>query len=117
MLKCGDKIGIIACSNALIPREKNQITELSDTFVKLELTPVFGKYIFEQNFVLNGTGSERASVLNTFYNDDSIRAIFDVSGGDIANELLDYIDYDSIRKHPKPFFGYSDLTTVINAIY
>jgi muramoyltetrapeptide carboxypeptidase len=117
MLKCGDKIGIVACSNAFLPSEKNQITELADSFVKLGLTPVFSKYIFEQKFALNGTGAERASVLNGFYNDDRIRAIFDVSGGDTANELLDYIDYDSIKKHPKPFFGYSDLTTVINAIY
>ncbi|MEE0932560.1 MAG: LD-carboxypeptidase, partial [Clostridium sp.] len=34
-----------------------------------------------------------------------------------ANEVLDYLDYDYIFKNPKPFFGYSDLTTVLNAIY
>lgn len=117
MLKCGDKVGIVACSNPLMNRERNQLTELADIFIKLGLTPVFSKYIFEQNSHFNGTGAERAGILNDFYSDDSIRAIFDVSGGDIANELLDFIDYDSIRKHPKPFFGYSDLTTVINAIY
>lgn len=51
-----------------------------------------------------------------FYEDDSIKAIFDISGGDLANEVLDYLDYDIIRKKNKPFFGYSDLTTVLNAI-
>jgi muramoyltetrapeptide carboxypeptidase len=117
MLKCGDSIGLIACSNPLILREKNQVIELEGTFVKLGLHPVLSKYIFEQKSVINTTGAERASVLNDYYNDDSVKAIFDVSGGDIANELLDYIDYDSIRKHPKPFFGYSDLTTILNAIY
>lgn len=115
MLKYGDKIGIIACSDALMHSEKNQVIELSNVLVRLGLNPVFSKYIFEQKIVL--TGAERASILNDFYNDESIRAIFDVSGGNIANELLDYINYDSIKKHPKPFFGYSDLTTVINAIY
>ncbi len=92
MLKYGDKVGIVACSNPLMNREGNQLTELADTFIKLELTPVFSKYIFEQNSHFNGTGAERAGILNDFYSDDSIRAIIDVSGGDIANELLDFID-------------------------
>lgn len=52
-----------------------------------------------------------------FYKDKEIKAIFDISGGDIANEVLEYLDYDIIRDNPKIFYGYSDLTTVINAIY
>ena len=43
--------------------------------------------------------------------------IFDISGGDLANEILPYLDYDLIAKSGKEFWGYSDLTTVINAIY
>ena len=49
--------------------------------------------------------------------EDLPRAIFDVSGGDIANEVLPYLDFDTIRKANKPYFGYSDLTTVINSLY
>ena len=45
------------------------------------------------------------------------QAIFDVSGGDLANGVLPYLDYDIIRSHPKLFFGYSDLSVVVNAIY
>lgn len=52
-----------------------------------------------------------------FYRDDEIRAIFDVSGGDIANEILPYLDFDSIAQSDKMFWGYSDFTTIINAIY
>ena len=52
-----------------------------------------------------------------FYLDDSIKAIFDISGGNVANEVLEYLDFEIIKKNPKPFFGYSDLTTIINAIY
>ncbi|MDU1528100.1 MAG: LD-carboxypeptidase, partial [Gemella haemolysans] len=36
--------------------------------------------------------------------------------GDIANEILEYLDYDVIKENYKPFFGYSDLTTVLNAL-
>ncbi len=51
-----------------------------------------------------------------FYKNKEIKAIFDISGGDIANDILDYLDYDVIKRNYKPFFGYSDLTTVLNAL-
>ena len=51
------------------------------------------------------------------YKNDEVKAIFDISGGDLANEVLDYLDYNYIAQNPKPVFGYSDLTTVLNAIY
>lgn len=30
---------------------------------------------------------------------------------------MEYIDYDNIRLHPKPFFGMSDLSVILNALY
>jgi muramoyltetrapeptide carboxypeptidase len=119
MLKYGDKVGIVACSNALTQKEDNQLTELAETLMGFGLSPVFSQYIFEKNpySVFSGSGEQRASVLNELYKDNDIKVIFDVSGGDIANELLDYIDFDLIKKNPKPLFGYSDLSTIINAIY
>ncbi|WMC93783.1 LD-carboxypeptidase [Kineothrix sp. MB12-C1] len=52
-----------------------------------------------------------------FYKDDEIKAIFDISGGDIANEILPFLNFQTIAKCKKSFWGYSDLTTVINAIF
>ena len=46
-----------------------------------------------------------------------IKEIFDISGGDVANGVLPYLDYKIIAQSPKMFWGYSDLTTIINAIY
>jgi len=51
------------------------------------------------------------------YRDESIKVIFDISGGDLANMVLPYLDYNLIEKSDKQFWGYSDLTTIINAIY
>ena len=53
----------------------------------------------------------------SFYKDAEIKGIFDISGGDVANGILPYLDYDVIANSPKIFLGYSDLTTVLNAIY
>lgn len=117
MLKRGDKVGIVACSNALTLKEKNQLTELTEVLIELGLSPVFSRYIYEQKSVFSGNGAQRAGALNDFFSDNSIKAIFDVSGGDIANELLDFINFDLIKRNSKLFFGYSDLTTIMNAIY
>ena len=35
----------------------------------------------------------------------------------IANEILPFLDFEIIKKNKKLFWGYSDLTTIINAIY
>ncbi len=51
-----------------------------------------------------------------FFNDPEVEEIYDISGGDLAN-VLDGLDYAAIGKSRAVFWGYSDLTTVINAIY
>ena len=35
----------------------------------------------------------------------------------MSNELLPYLDFEVIRNSEKSFYGYSDLTTILNAIY
>ena len=52
-----------------------------------------------------------------FFNDPEVEEIYDISGGDLANQVLDGLDYAAIGKSRAVFWGYSDLTTVINAIY
>jgi len=60
---------------------------------------------------------ERTEVLMSAYQDSEVQEIYDVSGGDIANSILPYLDYELIANSSKRFWGYSDLTTVLNAIY
>ncbi len=43
--------------------------------------------------------------------------IFDISGGDLANGVLEYLDYDLISSSSTVFCGYSDVTTILNGIY
>lgn len=117
ILKNGDKIGIVGCSNAQPLSYKTKIEELLKVITKIGLVPVCSNFIFEKYSIFSGTPKERAKGLLKFYTDREIKAIFDISGGDIANELLEYIDFDLIKSNPKPLFGYSDLTTIINSIY
>ena len=116
MLKVNDKIALVVCSNGKKIEDRARLEKLEVVLKELSLVPVFGSYIYEDKFGRSASAKWRANELMKFYEDDSIKAVFDISGGDLANEVLDYLDYDIIRKKNKPFFGYSDLTTVLNAI-
>ena len=117
MITTGSKIGIVCCSNGQKKEYSEKIRRLKEILKSIGLQPVFSDYIYAKEDVFSGTGEERARALMDFYRDDEIKAIFDISGGDIANGILPYLDYDVIAESGKTFWGYSDLTTVINAIY
>lgn len=116
-MKVGSKVGIVCCSNGQPIKNKIMVERLVETLKSMKLTPVLSPYIYEENNSFVGRGKERAEVLMSFYKDKEIQAIFDISGGDLANEVLTFLDFSVIQNNQKLFFGYSDLTTIINAIY
>ena len=117
ILKKGDHIGIVACSNGQPLTNKNKIESLLLQLKNLNLNPICSEYIYEVNSPFNGSAKDKGKAFMNLYKNDEVKAIFDISGGDLANEVLDYLDYNYIAQNPKPVFGYSDLTTVLNAIY
>lgn len=117
MLKEKDCIGIVACSDPLPVQAKSDIRELEKVLISYNLYPVFSPYMYQTANGYQNTAQQKAMILMDFYRDEKIKAIFDISGGDMANEVLSYLDFDVIKEHPKPFWGYSDLTTILNAIF
>ena len=116
ILNRNDKIVLVECSNGKNIEDKERLEKLESILVEMGLVPVFTKYIYKDKFGRGAKAQVRAEELMSFYKNKEIKAIFDISGGDIANEVLDYLDYDVIKRNYKPFFAYSDLTTVLNAL-
>lgn len=58
----------------------------------------------------------RAADLNRGFADPEIAAVWCVRGGSTAWQLLPLLDYPRIAAHPKPFIGFSDITTLHLAI-
>lgn len=58
----------------------------------------------------------RAADLNEGFADPHISAIWCTRGGSTAWQLLPLLDYGRIAAHPKPFIGFSDVTTLHTAI-
>ncbi len=61
------------------------------------------------------TPLERASVFNA-YMKENIPFIFDVSGGDLANTTIPFLDLEAYKNSSSIFHGYSDLTCVLNVL-
>ena len=116
-----EKIALTACSNGLEARKKPTVDALCDYLSSLGLTPVLSPCLYEKDLihtsVFSGTAQERAEALISFSRDPEVKAIFDLFGGDIANEILPYLDFKIIAESRATFWGYSDLTTILNAIY
>ena len=116
ILNRNDKIALVVCSNGKNIEDKDRLEKLESILVEMGLVPIFTKYIYKDKFGRGAKAQVRVEELMSFYKNKEIKAIFDISGGDIANEVLDYLDYDVIKRNYKPFFGYSDLTTVLNTL-
>ena len=112
----GQAIGLIACSDGR-PEGDPAVQGLVQALAGWGMQPVLARTLYRRAPApFSGSPQDRARQLMEFFRDDAIRAIFDISGGDSANQILPYLDYDVIRKQAKPFFGMSDVSVILNAI-
>jgi muramoyltetrapeptide carboxypeptidase len=109
-LKPGDKIAIVAPASGF-PREEfdRGILELR----QLGFEPVFEQSVFERRHYVAGDAGVRARAFLNAWHDPDVRAILAVRGGYGSVHVLPFLDRDSLRRNPKAFIGYSDLTTVL----
>lgn len=117
LLKKGDTVGIIACSDGLNPENNSQLYELKLQLEDLGLNVLLAETIFREENMFSGTPQRRARQLNEFFEDKKVKAILDPSGGDSANHILEYINWNIVKNNPKLYFGMSDLSVIINSIY
>ena len=72
--------------------------------------------VWEKDGYLAGSDAVRLRDFHDAFADDSIDAIFCLRGGYGCSRFLESIDFDLLRRHPKPFVGYSDITALHLAI-
>jgi len=59
-----------------------------------------------------GTAEQRAMDINNMFQNEDIKAIFCTSGGYTSNTALPYLNFELIKKNPKIFCGFSDITAI-----
>ncbi|HEK9100949.1 TPA: LD-carboxypeptidase [Bacillus pseudomycoides] len=116
-LKRGDEIRVISPSSSLsIVSDYNRdlaIKRLTD----LGFHVTFSKNAEEIDRFASSSVSSRIHDLHEAFADPRVKAILTTLGGYNSNCLLNHINYDLIRNNPKILCGYSDITSLSNAIY
>ncbi|MEC8633073.1 MAG: LD-carboxypeptidase [Pseudomonadota bacterium] len=114
-LRPGDTIGLVA--PASVTYESLQLQIALETLDAMGLKAKVGPHVMDRFGYLAGEDEDRASDINTAFADPEIDALFALRGGWGASRLLPFLDFDLIAKNPKIFLGYSDITSLLNAIY
>jgi muramoyltetrapeptide carboxypeptidase len=113
-LRSGDTVGLITPSSYVSDPDRLALAER--TLKYFDLKPKFGKNVRQRNGYLGGSTTERLDDLHSMFADPAVNAVFAIRGGYGSAQLLDRIDYGLLRKNPKIFLGYSDITALHLAI-
>ena len=108
-LNDGDTVAIIAPAGAV---EYDEIIKAQAYLERRNLRVTLGRNIFKSCRYMAGTDEERVSDLHEAFENPEVNAIICARGGYGSIRLIKMIDFDLIRRNPKIFCGYSDITAL-----
>ena len=112
-LKAGARIGVVNPSYWLEPE---RLERALGVFAGMGFEMVPGKSTGLRENQCAGSPADRAADIMAMFEDDSIEAIVCARGGYGGNRVLPLLDYAAIRRNPKIFVGFSDITGLLTSI-
>lgn len=109
-LRPGDTVGLI--EPAGFTDDAFDLDLVKDTIRAMGLKPRPAKHLTERYGYLAGRDADRAADVNAMFADPDVRAVFAVRGGWGCARILPYLDFSTIRAHPKLLVGFSDITAL-----
>jgi len=113
-LRPGDVVGIVAPGSA--PDNAEDFDRYVRAIENRGFRPKLAPNVRKRLGFLAGDDQSRASDLMGMFADPEVKAIICARGGYGSARLLGILDYHLIKKHPKIFVGFSDITTLHCAI-
>ena len=111
-LQPGDRLAVLCGSS---PTSKTP-DELMQAVRDMGLEPVLYPSATAKHGFLSGVDAIRAADINAAFADPSIKGIVCTRGGYGFHRILPLLDWKTIKKNPKIFGGYSDVTAMLNAL-
>lgn len=108
-LKEGDTVVIISPSGVV---DRDVILKAVAILKASGFNVVLGENVFRQNGCFAGSDRERLSDLQHATDDPDVRAVFCSRGGYGISRIIDRVDFSSLKKHPKWYVGFSDITVL-----
>jgi len=121
-LKAGDEVRVLALSRTLGAAlrqagfTETDVAFASSALESLGLRVSFGRHVWECNEHLTASPADRLADLQEAVASPSVKAILAVTGGMGASQILEGINYDQLKAHPRIVCGYSDVGYVCNAV-
>jgi muramoyltetrapeptide carboxypeptidase len=109
-LRPGDIVGLV--EPAFFPDDPYDIRFVDETIRAMGLVPRHGRHVGDRFGYLAGADADRAADVNAMYADPEVKAVFAVRGGWGCARVLPYLDWPTIRAHPKLLVGFSDVTAL-----
>lgn len=109
-LQPGDTIGIIAPASNI---KRDMLLSGCEGLRRLGYKPFYFDSILDQELYFAGSVERRLRELEEMFERPEVRAIICARGGYGTNYLLEKIDLNKIKSHPKIFMGASDVTTLL----
>lgn len=109
-LRRGDRVRLIAPASPFDPglfRAGQQVLE------GLGLVPVVSRGAFAREGFLAGNDQRRADKLKSALREEDTKAVWCIRGGYGTARLLPSLDLPRLRRHPKLFVGFSDVTALL----
>jgi muramoyltetrapeptide carboxypeptidase len=105
----GDRVRFV--SPASTP-DRELVAKGVDLLTGWGLQVELGDHVFDSLGYLAGTDEDRLADLNDAFRDPGVRAVFATTGGRGAYRIADGLDFDAVRRDPKPLIGFSDITAL-----
>ncbi len=110
----GDTIGIVAPAS---PFDMEKFYSGINALESMGFRTFIPDDLFKKNGYLAGTDDHRANLMNGLFADRTIKGIVCARGGFGSIRILPLLDFETIRKNPKIFVGFSDISALLSVIY
>ncbi|MBI5092311.1 MAG: LD-carboxypeptidase [Candidatus Hydrogenedentes bacterium] len=112
----GDEIRIVTPARSLAVTSDTVRDIAYSRLTGLGLHVSFGQNANEIDESRSSPVQSRIHDLHEAFADKSVKAVLAAEGGYNTNQILSYVDYQLIRRNPKVFCGFSDITALNDAI-
>lgn len=110
----GDTIGVVAPAG---PFDVDELYRGIDVLESMGFRTSVPDDLLKKDGYLAGPDIHRADLVNRFFADEKIKAIFCARGGFGSMRTLLFLDFELIQKNPKIFVGFSDISAILAVLY
>jgi muramoyltetrapeptide carboxypeptidase len=108
-LKPGDLVALVAPASGM-SAEKFQ--KCIQNVENLGFQVMYDERIAERKGYLAGSDAQRAEIVNQAFKNTDVKGIICIRGGYGSTRMLSLLDFKTIKRNPKVFLGFSDITAL-----